>query len=483
MKWLRHLVNLKVLRLSRIKVDLSQATSPGKKFGEYTSYLSNLTDLDLSGCYITNSGFLTKIFENQWPKLQNLWIDETRVEGPIPMTISNAPQLVRLSASSCSIQGSLPSSFYNLSQLQFLDLSGNDITGHIHSSISHLRNLYSLDLSGNNFQGSIPTSISNLRNLHFLHLSGNNFQGSIPTSISKLKNLHSLCLSFNNFQGSIPISISYLRNLHFLDLSYNNFQGSIPISISYLRNLHFLDLSYNNFQGSIPKSICEIYTLQELSLYHNNISGKIPSCITKLRHLSNFDVFNNSINGTVPLLSWINELNLTHLDLSSNRLTVMIDQRYPLSQFTLQRLALLLCDMKRSLPTFIFNLTHREYLDLNDTDLYGDSNPCMCKLENVGLYHPQNYGLVCRPQPPPGPQLPPSQPPPQYIYAIENVLFYGDVALGFIVGFWGLFFGLLIKKEKWWCGYWRFVDTVATKIVRECRQLIHVCNCKEINVG
>lgn len=39
------------------------------------------------------------------------------------------------------------------------------------------------------------------------------------------------------------------------------------------------------------------------------------------------------------------------------------------------------------------------------------------------------------------------------------------VSSGFGVGFWGLFCVLLVKKQKWWFPYWRFVDLVAVRIV------------------
>ncbi|KAI3863584.1 hypothetical protein MKW92_011909 [Papaver armeniacum] len=47
----------------------------------------------------------------------------------------------------------------------------------------------------------------------------------------------------------------------------------------------------------------------------------------------------------------------------------------------------------------------------------------------------------------------------------ERILFYGVIALGFGVGFWGLFFILLLKKDKWWFGYWRVIDSVVIRII------------------
>ncbi|XP_026431661.1 receptor-like protein 45 [Papaver somniferum] len=48
--------------------------------------------------------------------------------------------------------------------------------------------------------------------------------------------------------------------------------------------------------------------------------------------------------------------------------------------------------------------------------------------------------------------------------AREKGLLYGAVTLGVGVGFGGLFLVLLCRKEKWWSGYWRVVDTTAERI-------------------
>ncbi|KAI3958223.1 hypothetical protein MKW92_030149 [Papaver armeniacum] len=48
--------------------------------------------------------------------------------------------------------------------------------------------------------------------------------------------------------------------------------------------------------------------------------------------------------------------------------------------------------------------------------------------------------------------------------AKDKLLLYAIVALGFAAGFWGLFFVLLLKKQKWWFPYWRLVDVVAVGV-------------------
>ncbi|KAI3836623.1 hypothetical protein MKW92_014971 [Papaver armeniacum] len=258
-KWMSGLGNSQELRLTGI--DLSETTSSQDKFAQHISYLSNLRELDLSGCNISSTNFpihqfhnlsrisslmmsfnyglnsqipvqlanltslsildlsdcglhglldvsgnfdlqpdLTRMFQHQWPKLKTLSVAATKVIGSnIPFSISNAPMLVSLSLSGCSIQGSLPHSIYNLSRLQFLELSDNNITGYIHSSISNLKYLNHLDLSYNNFQGSIPKSICEISPLRILMLNNNNITGTIPSCISKLQNLGVFHVYANSF--------------------------------------------------------------------------------------------------------------------------------------------------------------------------------------------------------------------------------------------------------------------------------------------
>ncbi|KAI3893853.1 hypothetical protein MKW92_013688 [Papaver armeniacum] len=256
-KWIRGLTNLRVLRLSGMKLshtepllstlynltllsilDLSSCSLNGS-----IPYLPQLKELDVSNNKDLRPD-LTGMFENSWPKLQNLQISSTNSTGSIPSSISNLSQLVSFSASWCSLRGSLPTSIYNLSRLQHLDVSGNNITSFVHSSISNLKDLHFLDLSFNKFQGHIPESICDIFPLTHLGLQYNNISGTIPSCITKLKNLSVFDVFGNSIRGEVSlISLITELNLTTLDLSSNN----LTVVIDKNLNIHPSKANLENY--------------------------------------------------------------------------------------------------------------------------------------------------------------------------------------------------------------------------------------------
>ncbi|XP_026444351.1 receptor-like protein 9DC3 [Papaver somniferum] len=359
-KWVRGLINLQVLRLNVI--DLFEATSSSKEnFAQHISYLSNLRDLDISDCSISGPVFPIHEFNNL-SHLSTLKMNQNYgLSSSIPLQLANLTSLSVLDLSYCDLQGSIP----YLPKLKELDVSDN----------------YDLDIDELTRMLELPWP-----KLQTLVISGTRLTESIPESISNAPNLVSLSASSCSIQGSLPSSIYTLSRLQDLDLADNNITDSIQSSISNLKYLNFLDLSANNFQGPIPKSICNIFHLQELYLGYNKITGTIPSCITNLLNLSVFEVSKNSITGKFSLFTFINELDLTHLDLSSNKLTVVIDQHhlYP-SKFKLESLKLESCNIQGSVPVSICNFTHLNYLDLSFNNLTGTIPPCISKFKKLYL--------------------------------------------------------------------------------------------------
>ncbi|KAI3903110.1 hypothetical protein MKW92_005717 [Papaver armeniacum] len=342
-KWLRGLINLQVLKLSGI--DLSKATSPKNNFGESISFLSNLKSLDISDCSISTPIFPIHNFHNL-SRLSYLKMSSNRkLSSKIPIHMANLTSLSFLDLSFCGLYGSVP----YLPQLEVLDVSLNY---NLHPDLTRM------------FQHQWPR-------LQRLSVSHTNVSGSIPSSIS-----------------NAPLLIS-------LDARSCLIQGSLPSSINNLSGLQSLYLPINNITGHIRASICKILSLRELVLDDNDITGTIPSCVTKLKHLNVFGVSRNSIAGTVSLMNFINKSNLTWLDLSSNRLTVDIDQRFHLySKFLLEYVALQSCNLEGLFPTFICKLSFLQNLDLSQNHLAGlIPSYCFSKLRNFGTFNLSNNKL------------------------------------------------------------------------------------------
>ncbi|KAI3903106.1 hypothetical protein MKW92_005713 [Papaver armeniacum] len=331
LKWLRGLVNLKVLRLSHI--NLYEVSFSERNFAESISYLSNLRDLDLSYCNISSTVFPIHEFTNL-SRLSSLkMVANWGLTSEIPVEMANLTSLSILDLSYCGLQGSVP----YLPQLKEFNVGFNY---NLHPNLTNM------------FRLQWPK-------LQRLSMTATNIGGTIPSSISNAPVLVSLYANACSIQGFLPPSIYSLSHLQSLDLSENSITGYIPSSISNLKSLNILDLSVNNFQGSIQKSICQILPLEKLYLHRNNITGTIPSCITKLKNLTHFDVHGNSIEGNVSLISLINELNLSWLDLGSNRITVVIDQNFhAYSKLKLGYLSLRSCNLNGVFPSLICELSH-----------------------------------------------------------------------------------------------------------------------------
>ncbi|XP_026444304.1 probable LRR receptor-like serine/threonine-protein kinase At4g36180 [Papaver somniferum] len=391
LKWLRGLVNLKVLRLRGI--NLYDAASSEKNFAESISYLSNLRNLDLRYCNLPSTDFPTHEFYNL-SRLSSLRLTgNSDLKFHIPVQLLNLTSLSILELSGCDLQGSVPylpqltqldvSHNYDLRpdltrmfqqkwpKLQRLSISDTNAIGSIPDSISNAPLLVSLDASDCRFEGSLPSSIYNLSQLRSLDLSENSITGSIHSSISNITFLSTLGLSGNKLQGSIPESISNLKFLRTLDLSGNNLQGSIPESIS---NLKKLRLSRNNLHGSIPKSICKSSNLMYLDLSRNDLTGVIPTCFSKL-NFSTFDLSKNKLHGRLPLppQSLYTDL-FSSFDVSYNKITGEISTDYGtrLSSFTSINLAG--NELSSSIPFSICSRdseSNPEYINLSNNKLFG----------------------------------------------------------------------------------------------------------------
>ncbi|KAL2555866.1 disease resistance family protein/LRR family protein [Forsythia ovata] len=261
------------------------------------------------------------------------------------------------------LSGQLPDCFANLSNLKFLKLAHNNFFGKFPS----LNYLSSLHLQNNSFTGEILTSLRNCTSLAFIDLSRNKLTGKIPTWVGDtFTRLVVLSLRSNEFFGSIPSNLCHLAHLQVLDFSLNKISGAIPKCLNnltamiqevdyepygslftsvfqvfesanviwkrneyeYLNTLQLvklIDLSSNNLVGDVPAEITSLVMLVGLNLSRNNLSGILPTKIGQLRSLDFLDLSRNHFSGGIPAgVSQLDQLGV--LDLSYNNLSGKIPQ-------------------------------------------------------------------------------------------------------------------------------------------------------------
>lgn len=384
----------------------------------------------------------------------------TALKGSIPFSIcskdSGSPQHLDMSKNKFS--GIIPNSIGYCPVLQYLNLGSNNITGSVPDELEQATILRDLLLNDNNLDGTPLHIISKLHALEILYLGNNNIGGSLPTGFGSLDSLQVLSLRSNKINGSIPEGVFKLNQLQILDLSKNNLSGHIPkVSGKYLRGLirnsslfafdyspvplqmmingveiqlqklnnysSGIDLSHNMLDGNIPGEIGLLTGLAMLNLSHNRFSNNIPASLRNMSSLQSLDLSYNRLSGHIPqsltLLDFLGVLNLSYNELSG---------RIPRG-------------------THFDTLGVDGWAYVGNEMLCGEPTKKLCDDDKVTNTGDSSHTKE------------PEEDDPK-----ERILFYGVIALGFGVGFWSLFFVLILKKEKWWFPYWRFMDHVAVKI-------------------
>ncbi|XP_026444300.1 putative receptor like protein 25 [Papaver somniferum] len=182
-----------------------------------------------------------------------------------------------------------------------------------------------------------------------------------------------------------------------------------------------LDLSCNMLDGNIPTEIGRLSELARLNLSHNHFSGNIPASIGDMSNLASLDLSFNRLSGQIPQsLTSLDSLGV--FNLSYNELSGQIPKGIHFS-----------------------TLGGDGWAFVGNTLLCGEPTKNVCEVEEGDNKDDQeNYQEDTN----------------------EKLILCSIISLGFILGFWGLFFVMLIEKEKWWFPYWKFIDSTVAVIIR-----------------
>ncbi|XP_059462376.1 receptor-like protein EIX2 [Corylus avellana] len=185
-----------------------------------------------------------------------------------------------------------------------------------------------------------------------------------------------------------------------INLSSNKLKGEISREITSLLGLIGLNLSRNLLTGIIPQNIGDMKRLESLDLSRNYLSGIIPPSLTTMSLLSYLNLANNNLSGRIP---------------SGTQL-----QSFSASAYSGNR------------------------------DLCGLPLPKRCPGDETAQV-PQTGSKQGEDD------------IQEHANSHEHLWFYTSIALGFIVGFWGVC-GSLLLKNSWRHAYFQFLERIGDKL-------------------
>ncbi|XP_034711260.1 receptor-like protein EIX1 [Vitis riparia] len=470
---------------------------------------ASLAVLDLSENDLTSSIYPWSF--NFSTSLAHLDLSYNDLNGSIPDAFGNMTSLAYLDLSWNELRGSIPDAFGDMTTLAYLHLSSNKLRGSILDAFGNMTTLAHLDLSYNDLNGSIPDAFGNMTTLAYLDLSSNQLRGSIPDAFGNMTTLAYLDLSVNELRGSIPDAFGDMTTLAYLDLSSNQLEGKITTWMGgSLSDLIVLNLRSNEFNGSIPSSLCQLKQIQMLDLSSNNLSGKIPKCLKNLTAMAqkrspvlsyetyyNLSIQHYYVDST--LVQWKGKEQeykktlrfIKSIDFSRNKLIgeipIEVTDLVELVSLNLSRNNLI-----GSIPTTIGQLKLLDVLDLSQNQLNGRIPDTLSQIADLSVLDLSNNTLSGKI--PLGTQLqsfdastyegnpelcgPPllKRCPEDELGGVSftsglsskkediqddanNIWFYGNIVLGFIIGFWGVC-GTLLFNSSWRYAYFQLLSKI-----------------------
>ncbi|XP_023645934.1 probable LRR receptor-like serine/threonine-protein kinase At1g56140 isoform X2 [Capsella rubella] len=282
--------NSTICRITALKVFMRNVVGPIPPQLWTLIYIKNLTFgiNALSGPLPKEIGLLTE--------LRSFSIGVNNFSGSIPAEIGNCAKLLKIYLGTSGLSGGgIPSSFANLVELEEAWLNDLGITGPIPEFIGKWTKLTTLKIHGTGLRGPIPSSFSNLTSLTELSLGDISNGSSSLDFLKDMKYLKILVCRNSNLTGTIPSNIGTHSSLQQIDLSFNKLHGPIPASLFNLSGLTHLFLGNNTFSGSLPTQKSQ--TLSHIDVSNNDLSGSLPSWVSLPNLKLNLVVNNFTLEG------------------------------------------------------------------------------------------------------------------------------------------------------------------------------------------
>jgi Leucine-rich repeat (LRR) protein len=478
----------------------------GPSFPKWLESQKHLQKLDIS--YAEISDVVPMWFWTRTTHLSLMNISYNNLIGTIPNLPIRFPEQYRqVILDSNQFEGPIPPFFRSATLLRLSKNKFSEIRLFLCTNITN-GGLLLLDLSKNQISRQLPDCWTNLDSLEFLDLSDNTLSGEVPSSMGSLSFLKALILRNNSFTGKLPISLKNCYNLIMLDLGDNRLSGPIPYWFG--ENLQMLSLRKNQFSGNLSSSLCDLTNIQLLDISENNLSGRIFKC------LKNFSAMSQSVSSAstkdagaldpqkiiypiflgrfdlLALLMWKgeerlfknNKLVLRSIDLSSNQLTGDIPEEIG-NLIALVSLNLSHNNLSGEITSKIGRLISLDSLDMSKNQFFGPIPPSLAQIDRLSMLnlsdnnlsgripigtqlqsfdassYEGNVDLCGKPldKKCPGDEEVAHQKPAETHDEEDKKPLYLSVALGFIIGFWGLW-GSLFLSRNWRHKYVLFLNNI-----------------------
>ncbi len=165
-------------------------------------------------------------------KLDYLHLGYNKISGPIPMWLGGITLTGVLSGelglSFNQFTGSIPLELCNIKPALFIFfLENNKLNGPIPAAIGNCTQLQILDVAYNKLSGPLPHELGKLKNLQKLFAGNNQLTGPLPKELGNLRNLEEIDISHNKIAGPIPSTYggTFYLSLDGLDFTNNMLTG------------------------------------------------------------------------------------------------------------------------------------------------------------------------------------------------------------------------------------------------------------------
>lgn len=477
--WVQTQKSLNVVRMSNVGIS---GTIPSWLWNTFPSCYS----FNLSNNHIHGDLDQLSTIVGRYPDIE---LGSNQFSGPLPLISSN---ITGIDLSNNSFSGSMSHFLCDKSpasrMTQLLNFQSNHLSGEIPDCWMYWPKLSLLNLQNNELMGNFPSSIGLLSDLRSLHVRNNHIQGELPTSLRSCTKLIFVDLSENKFVGSIPNWVGErLTSMVILILRSNMFYGHIPVQLCALTSLQIFDVAHNNLSGSIPRCLNNLTAMTTghvvswnmLSVYISTDAGDNPGLEDVLLTIKGttygyssilglmavIDLSNNSLSGEIPK-ELTSLTGLLSLNLSNNLLTGQIPDTIGVMH-VLESIDFSQNQLSGPIPSSMSTMTFLGHLNLSNNNLVGQI-PLSTQLQSFGASSFSGNELCGRPVTNSCsitgvPTNVKSQQDREKEDAIEVELFYGTMAIGFIVGVWLVLAPLMFSKS-WRLAYFRSLDSLWQRI-------------------